>query len=94
MSRYNYRAKLNERVEELRRIYDIHTIPVDGIGRIDWKRESGSYSLYTIVNSSGGIRVTRRASTAGELLDYVEGMIDGTHAARSDRGRMYDKFMN
>lgn len=94
MSRINYRAKLNERLDELRRLYDLHTLPVDGIGRIDWKRESGVYSLYTIVNSSGGIRVTRRASTAGELLDFVEGMIDGTLAARADRGRLFEKFMN
>lgn len=94
MARFNYRAKLNERMEELRRLYDIHIIPVDGVGRVDWKYESGSYSMYTIVNSSGGIRVTRRAGSAGELLDYVEGMIDGTLAARADRGRLYEKFMN
>lgn len=94
MSRINYRAKLDERLDELRHLYDIHTIPVDGIGRIDWKRESGTYSIYTIVNSSGGIRVTRRADSAGELLDYVEGLIDGTLAARADRGKLFDKFMN
>ena len=27
-------------------------------------------------------------------LDYVEGLIDGTHAARADRGRLFEKFMN
>ena len=89
-----YTKKLDERLDELRRLYDTHVIPAGDIGWVGWKRESGSFSLYTVVNSSGGIRVTRSADTAGELLDYVEGLIDGTRAARADRGRLFEKFMN
>lgn len=79
MTRINYRAKLTERLDELRRLYNNDVKPGD-LGHIGWKYESGSYSLYRVANSSGGIRVTRRAGTAGELLDYVEGLIDGARS--------------
>lgn len=101
MSRINYKAKLDERVDELRRLYGISAEP-KGPNHIDWKRESGSYVLYIVVNRSGGISVIRHASNASELLDYIEGVIDGTkvlilHKAqreRDEKGELYERFMN
>ena len=94
MSRYNYRAKLNERLDELRRLYANDAKPGE-LTYIGWKYESGSYSLYKVTNHSGGIRVVRRAGSAGELLDYVEGMIDGTRAAiLAAEHPTRDSFMN
>lgn len=80
MSRINYRAMLNERLDELRRLYANDAKPGE-LTYIGHRRESGSHILYKVVNSSGGIRVIRRADKSSELLDYVEGMIDGTRAA-------------
>lgn len=80
MARINYRAKLDERLDELRRLYANDAKPGE-ITHIGWKHESGSYSLYKVTNHFGGIRVFRSAGSAGELLDFVEGMIDGTRAA-------------
>lgn len=81
MSRYNYRGKLDERLAEIRRLYDNNAKPGE-ICYIGWKRESGVYSLYRVTNHFGGIRVLRSAGSASELLDFVEGFCDGTAAAR------------
>lgn len=101
MARINYRTKLNERVDQLRRLYNI-TAERGGLNYIDWKYESGSYHLYMVVNRSGGISVVRRADKAGELLDYIEGVIDGTNMLalfkaqreRDEKGELYERYMN
>lgn len=83
MHRINYQAKLDERLDELRRLYNNDSKPGEQT-YIGWRKQTGqSYILYKVTNHSGGIRVLRSAGKAGELLDFVEGLIDGTRAART-----------
>lgn len=82
MSRFNYRAALEDRILELNRELGL-PLARQELGHIDYRRDGiKSYSLFRIANLKGGTQSLRAACSHAELLDYVEGYLDGARKAK------------
>ena len=92
MNRYDYVSAINSRVKDLNNLLD-RPLDTKAVGHIDWRREGiRAYSLFRIANEHGGTRGIRNAASHAELLDYVEGLLDGIklwNAKNESNGKEY-----
>ena len=80
MSHYDYKAAIANRIKDINEQLGQPQDP-KAVGHIDYRREGiKHYSVFRVANEHGGTRSLRNAGSLAEVLDYLEGYLDGIRA--------------